>query len=583
MSIDRVPETLRTPADYREAARQIQAQPPAGLRPVRVAFLATFTATPLAPYVVVESARRGLYVSTWFGPYNQIEQQCLAPDSELYAFQPDVVVIATRLEELAPRRIDAEWHGAVARLRAVTAAVRANSKATVLLFNFAEPLIAPAGLAGASLDPSPSAILQQANAALAKAGREQPGVFLFDCARLMIEIGLERWHDPKLNYVGRIPFGVTAQIALGRRLARYLHAMYRTPCKCLVLDLDDTLWGGILGEAGPGGIALGEDYPGNAYRDFQRAVLALRDRGILLAIASKNNEDEVRAAWESLRPVLQWDDFAARQIHWEDKAGSLRAIAKSLSIGLDALAFYDDNPIEREWIRSQLPEVTVIDVPADPLARIAALEESGAFDQLTLTAEDQQRAAQYQDEHRREQLRSAALSLAEFLEQLQIQTELAPVTAETLPRVTQLINKTNQFNLTGRRYTAAELQSLLDSGAIACSVSVTDRFGDYGLVGAAFAVPESNGCWRLDNFVLSCRALGRGVEGALLAGIARLARERGARCLIGEYRPSGRNVVVKDFYPSHGFQARAEALLEWEFDLAVGDIATPKLVSTRLA
>lgn len=339
------------------------------------------------------------------------------------------------------------------------------------------------------------------------------------------------------------------------------------------------MWGGVLGEAGPGGIALGEDYPGRVYRDFQWAVSALRQRGILLAIASKNNDTEARQVFEQHPDmVLRWEDFAATQIHWEDKAASLRAIAGQLRIGLDALAFYDDNPVERAWVRSELPQVTVIEVPADPLQRVAALNICEAFDQLAVSLEDRQRAVLQELDQRREHARAKCTSLAEFLSTLQIRVTVGTVDGDTLPRVTQLIHKTNQFNLTGRRYTEAELLGQLESGAIACWLRASDRFGDYGLVGAAFALPEGSASWRIDNLVVSCRILGRQVETALLAAVAERASASGAERLIGEYVGTSRNAPARDFYAGHGFQGEGE---RWIWNFSSGSIALPAHLAVR--
>lgn len=567
---------MTSPAQYREAWRALQAEPPATLRSAKLALLATFTATPLAPYIGVEAAARGLYVTPWMGPYDQIEQQALNPSSDLYAAQPDVILLAARLEDWAPRlwqrfaslspiEREHEWRGAVDRLDNAIAALRRYSKASLLLFNFTPPLREPAGLAGATLHPSPAQVLQEANHALAQLCLKHAGVFLFDTARVATEIGIDTWHDAKLAYLARLPFSVAAQIAIGKRLARYLRAIFFPPCKALVTDLDNTLWGGVLGEAGPGSLQLGEDYPGSVYRDFQRALLSLRDRGILLAIASRNNLDEVRDAWPTLRCPLAWDDFAAIEIHWDDKATSLRRIARRLSLGIDSLAFYDDDPLQREWVRRQLPEVTVIDVPDDLLQRIPALDDCGAFDQLLLSAEDQTRATSYQQAQQREQAQQAATSVEDFLASLQLEIDVAPVTAQTLPRVAQLINKTNQFNLTAIRETQAELQAHLDNGAIAATATVRDRFGDYGLVAAALAAPGATpGTYRIRHFAVSCRALGRGVEQALLRGLVEHLKTAGARAVIGEWKPTGRNDVARDFYAQQGWQATGNGLLEWQ-------------------
>lgn len=587
--LDFLEDLSPAPSAYHAAVRRLRSAPPAHLKPLRVAVAASFTAEPLGNYLVVEGARRGFHFEPWFAPYGQVELQCSTPESALFAQQPDMVVIATRLEDLAPSL----WHDwealpegererlaaqASSRVAQSIAAVRSIQACPVVVFNFTEP-----ASGGWGVRRSPARVVEHANTLLDRMASEHPGVAVFDFARLALETGLRQLFDARLDYVSRMPFGPPAQIAIARGLARLIRALHVPPAKCLVLDLDNTLWGGILGEAGPGGIALGRDYPGRVYRDFQHAARALRHRGILLAIASKNNEAEVREVFKHHSDmVLHWEDFAAAQIHWGDKATSLRAIAEQLRIGLHALAFYDDSPVERAWIRSELPEVTVIEVPADPLRRVAALDACEAFDQVAVSQEDRLRATLYQNDRQREQARFESPSLAEFLATLQIRAIAGPVDRTTLPRVAQLIQRTNQFNLTARRYTEAELQGQLDRGAIACWLRASDRFGDYGLVGAAVALPEAPSAllsWRIDSFVLSCRILGRQVETALLAAIAQRVSASGAQRLIGEYVPTTGNAPAREFYAGHSFEAEGD---RWVWDFSRGPIGHPAHLSLEL-
>lgn len=506
------------PSAYSAAVRRLRSEAGLLLRPLKIAIAASFRADPLVNYLIVEGALRGFRFDVYCTPYGQFEIACSTPQSPLFA--ADVIIIA------APRP------------EALVTAIRRSSAASIVVFNYTEPRHSTWGV------PHPE--VEEANRALDRLAHETPGVVIFDFARLSLETGLASLYDSRLDYVSRTPFGPAAQLAIARGLARLIRATRVPPAKCLVLDLDNTLWGGILGEAGPGGIALGHDYPGRIYHDFQLAVRTFRDRGTLLAIASKNNDTEaIQIIQQHPDMVLRLEDFAAVQIHWNDKAFSLRAIASQLRIGLDSLVFYDDSPIERAWIRAELPEVTVIEVPDDPLQRVAALYGCEAFDQIALSDEDRKRASLYQLDQKREQVRLESHTLSDFLTTLQIRVTTGRVDGDTLPRVAQLINKTNQFNLTGRRYTESEIQQQIDSGAIALWLRASDRFGDYGLVGAAIALPESAEALRIDTFVLSCRILGRQVENDLLSA---LTREAGAKRLRPEYIPTGRNAPAKLFY-----------------------------------
>ncbi len=549
-----------------QEARRLEQAPPPSLRRVRVAIVSTFTAEFLRPYLIVAGAQRGLLVQPVFGPYGQLEQELFNAASGALSSAPDVVLIASRLEDLAPALVDhavgldgRDVEGAlqqtVARIEALALGLRRVSTAPLFVFNAVEPKLLPLGLASTLHLPSTSAVVEQFNAALAALARRQTGVFVFDVSRVALEVGLENWADPKLQYMARVPYGASGARAIAQRLARYVRATVSPPCKCLVLDLDNVLWGGVLGEDLMAGIKLGADYPGNVFRAFQRQVLALRERGILLAIASKNDEADARQVLERHPDsLLRPEHFAAMQIHWQDKATSLRAIARDLNIGTDALAFFDDNPVERQWVKSQLPEVVVIAVPESPLGYAAALDESGAFDQLQVIEEDARRAAMYGEERQREVVRQRTPGVDEFLHDLGTRLRIGQVGADVLPRVVQLLGKTNQFNLTTRRHGAGELQRLLDDGAVAMWLRAADRFGDHGLVGVAIAVPGPEGAWRIDTLLLSCRVLGRRIEDAFLATLRMAVKSRGGRQLIGEYLPTAKNHIVADFYRDRGFE-----------------------------
>lgn len=573
------------PAEYLKLARMLEANRDARLRPVRVAFLASFTAETLRPYLLVEAARRGLALDCWFAPFNQFEQQALDGASPLYAAQNDLLVVAFRLEELDAALATGTLRGAAAepairaacaRIEALLAEIRKRSAAALLVWNFAPLAAAGAGLAEAKAETSLADIVAQANSRLAAVCRKCPGAHVFDAHGLAVESGLRAWLDPRLYLIGRIPFSADAQIRIAGRLVRYLAAIVSAPRKCLVLDLDNTLWGGVVGEDGVGGIKLGEEFPGNAYKAFQRYLLQLRSRGILLAIASKNNPEDVREVFDKHPDcLLKLADFAATDIGWGDKAGGLRRIAAALNIGVEALAFFDDNPFEREQVRAELPQVLVVDAPPSPVGFADAVEASGAFDALEVSTEDFRRAAMYSEQAQRQQLEQSSGSLAEFLAALDMRATCGTVDAATLPRVAQLIAKTNQFNTTTRRYTAAELQRFLDSGAIGIWMRLEDRFGDNGLIGVCIAKPGDKGAWCIDALLLSCRVIGRGAETVLLAVISDLVRARGASALVGEFIPTPKNAPAREVFAQAGFDLEDKAGRLWRWDLTRATIAMP--------
>ena len=580
-----------SPASYLKAARSVASGEVAGLHPLRVSVLSTFTAQFLAPYLQVEGALRGFAIAPWFAPWGQIEEQALDDHSELHAQKCDAIVVLARFEELDPVMQDRslamsdgekmERLAALeARFESLISGLRQRAKCPVFVANCPPPTLPAEGLAAPSLSHSQAALIEMFNHALAALCRTQPDVFIFDLARIVNEHGRCDWFDPKLYFLARVPFGASAQITLAKALVRTLRAAVVPSAKVLVLDLDGTLWGGVLGEDGVGGIALGDEYPGNVFKAFQKYVRTLKERGVLLAIASKNNVadvDEVFARHAEM--ALRREDFAAVRIDWREKSGNLREIAAELNVGLDALVFFDDSAFEREEVRRALPMVTVLDVPESPLGYIGAIEDSAAFDRLTLSAEDRQRTALYHGQAERSVAERAASSSAEFLQSLGLVATIGVVDADTLPRVAQLLAKTNQFNLTTRRHSAAEIQAMIDAGAVALWLRLADRFGDHGLVGVAIAQAEA-GAARIDTFLLSCRVLGRGAEVALLADLA-LRMSARAEVLIGEFLPTAKNAQVAEFYPRHGFALVGEG--RWQMALPPASLAKPDFIELRHA
>jgi len=581
-----------TPGSYLAAARQIENDPSLDAKQINVAVVSTYTAAVIRPYLVVESARRDLAVVPTFGPYGQLEQQLLDPDSVIYASNPDVIVIATRIEDMAEdlsgrlatlssSEVDEILGELDQRFGNLLESARKHSAGHILVFNFSPPRLTSMGLAGPMSEHPASSVVERANSIIAKACKNISSATVFEYGRVVLETGLDSWTDARLEHLGRIPFSFQAQMNLGKALSRYLSAIFFTPHKCLVVDLDNTLWGGVIGEDGLGGIALGEDYPGNVYKEFQRQLVALKDRGVLLAINSKNDEPDVTEVFERHPDmVLGLDDFAATRINWTDKASNIRSIAEELNIGVDALAFFDDNPVEREWIRANAPEVAVIEVPPDPENYAMALQDSEVFDHLVVVAEDLERAGVYQTEKRRTKLRATHASVADFIRDLDVKVTIGAVNDETMPRVVQLISKTNQFNLTGRRHTAAEIEEIVSlNGGIALWTRSTDRFGDNGLVGVAIAIPDSPTEWRIDSFLMSCRVLGRGVESALLSSLAQQVADKDGKQLIGEYVITKKNGMARAFFEGEGFNPRDEEGHYWEHALDGSSLPAPDFVT----
>jgi FkbH-like protein len=556
--------TCSTPAEFERLARRLRAQ---CQQPVtRLSVLASFSAQFMSAYLVVASHRSGVPVEPWFGPFNQFEQLVLEPQSELWRTAPDVIWLAPRLEDLEPDLLvrfyqtgaDAARERLTEIVRRVTGlarAVRGRSHATLFISNFCLPHLHTSDVLGASEPFSLKYLIADANRQLAQNVAELSDTWILDYEATVTECGAARWSDPKLHYWARAGIHPVGLESLAARFSRCLAAIKRPSAKCVVVDLDNTLWGGVVGDDGAEGIKIGHNYPGNVFRDIQVFLKGLRTRGILLAIASKNDEQVVLNVLETHPDmVLRPADFSARFINWDPKAINLQRIANLLNIGLDSLVFIDDNPVERAHVRVELPSVDVPEMPADILEWLSVLRQIERFDRPRVTAEDAQRADMYAAEVSRKQLQRSAESVELFLQSLGMTATVGLCDERTLDRIHQLIQKTNQFNLTSRRYKTDEIRRMAeDSRRAVAWLRLQDRYGDMGLVAVGIISDTGNGIWAIDTLVMSCRVMERQVEHALLAYLAEVARERGGKTLRGVYIPTAKNAPVRGFFRTHGF------------------------------
>jgi FkbH-like protein len=545
-----------------------EAGPLDGLQPFRLAVLATHTADHLLPAIRVAGLRRGLAVEVWLAPYGQVRQAALDPSAGLDAFRPDAALILTDAAAvLPPAPLDAPAREAEAAalaeadgLAGLWGAIRERTRAVPIqatLLPTPEPLF---GEAEALVPASPRELLHAVNDRLRRAAREE-GALLLDLDRDAARIGVDAVHDPRFWLHARQLVAPAAGPWFGERIGRVLGAVRGLSRKVLVLDLDNTLWGGVVGDDGVAGLALGPgSAAGEAHAAFQAYAGRLRERGVLLAVSSKNDRATAEAPFrEHPETVLRLEDFAAFEADWNDKPSALRRIADDLSLGLDAMVFFDDNPVERALVRQTLPQVAVPEAPEDPSLYARCLSDAGYFETVAFTADDAARADQYARNAERRRLAAAATDLDGFLGELGMRLAVRRVDGADLPRVAQLINKTNQFNLTTRRRTEAEVAALADDpGVLAVSVRLTDRFGDNGVVAVAVGLddelPDGRRALLLDTLLMSCRVLGRKAEDALVHLLADAAAARGADALVGLYRPTARNGMVAGLYPRLGFE-----------------------------
>lgn len=550
-----------TAATVQAAFRAREALAPAAGRDLSIAFLSSFTVDVLVAYTDAEMRHVGFAPRVYVAPFNAVPLEVRNPASGVYTADADLVIVAIAADDLLPELADGQRGDtlreagarAVDELAADVRMLAERSSAMILVHSLDSVFIGTG-----PLDWAPDgrgSVLRELNARLAAALSTVPRARILDLTHATARRSAGTADNPKMRYLAGIRLGDGVLPSLAQAYVRTAIAAKGMARKCLVLDLDNTLWGGIVGEDGPTGIRLGNTAPGIEYREFQQGIAALSRRGVLLALNSKNNSDD---ALEVIRNhpwmVLREDDFSAVRINWENKVENLRGIAAELNIGIDSLVFMDDNPVECERVRQFLPEVLTVQLPRDPSLYRATLDALPWFEALEVTGEDLQRVAQYRANRSRDALRSTTESVEGYLRSLEIHVELAQVGPGSLARVVQLLNRTNQFNLTTRRYSQAEVEAqLTDPSWHLVTLRARDRFGDHGLVAFAAAVTEDD-AFRVDSFLMSCRVIGQGIEAALLAALREEAELRGARRMLSEFIPTRKNMQVREFYGRHGFQ-----------------------------
>jgi FkbH-like protein len=558
--------------------------PPEGLsaRPVRLALLGSSTLDYLQPAIRVAALRRFAWIETFAGEYNLYRQELEAPTEALRRFAPDMVLLAIHAEELlgsgadvglSAEAAEARVEAAVAALRRAWRDARRNLGARVIQQIFLPTAPAVAGSNEHRLPGSPQRLVAALNARLREAAEEDEVDLLALDEAVRID-GLYAWHDPALWHRAKQQISPAAAPMYGELVARIVAARIGRTAKGLVLDLDNTLWGGVIGDDGLEGILLGEgDAGGEAFGAFQRYAKSLSQRGIILAICSKNDEAN---AWlpfdEHPEMVLKRSDIACLVANWEDKPANLRRIATTLNIGLDSLVFADDNPFERELVRRELPMVAVPELPDDPALYAATLARAGYFEAVAITDDDLRRSGLYQENRQRQELLESTTDLGSYLRSLAMELRWSPFTRVDLKRVTQLINKSNQFNLTTRRLSEEEVAGAAgDPDCLTLQLRLVDRLGDNGIIAVVVArQAPASAEMHIELWLMSCRVLGRQVEAATLNLLADLAGRRGAKRLVGTYIPTAKNGMVRDHYRRLGFAesgSDASGATTWTLEL----------------
>lgn len=535
----------------------------------RVAIVRSFTVEPVLPLLQAEAALAGCRLVPWIGNFNTYGQEILDPTSDLYAHAPQTIILAVQARDVVPalwsefsalgdEEIRSEIDTAAASLGQLVRQLRANTSANIVVQGLETPLRAASGYLDARRPMGQKESIEAVNSSLRAAFAEMSNVYLLDYADLQARHGRMHFFSEKKWVTARLPLSVEGLAWLAEEWWRYLSQFAMPRAKVLALDLDNTLWGGVIGEDGLTGINLSEEHPGVYFKNLQRAVLDISRRGIVIALVSKNNlADAMLVIDEHPEMLLRRENIAAMRINWEPKAANLTAIAEELNVGLDAFVFLDDNPAEREAVRRSLPQVIVPELSTDPSTYADLLRSLPELERLDQSTEDSSRTRYYTDERERKSLMGASESLDDFLTSLDIHIGISPIDAMSLARAAQLTQKTNQLNMTTRRFNETELTDLLaQPGWSGWVLRAADRFGDNGIVGVAMTHTTGTIC-EIDTFLLSCRVIGRRIETAFLAFLADTAMSAGVVELRGWILPTAKNLPARQIYQQSG-------MVRWE-------------------
>jgi FkbH-like protein len=567
------------------------------LVPFKLAVLSNSTIDLIVPALVASGARHGIALEVIQPSYDQVAQEALTPDSKVNSSKPDAVLLALDYRAL-PLKLTLGDHeassatvqGVIGYLQALGNGIKANAGAVCIFQTFAAPVETLFGSLDRALPGTMRNLIDGINRGLAEYVLAS-GDVLLDVAGLAETVGLADWHNTQLWNMAKFSFSDELVPLYADHVARTVAAIRGKSRKVLILDLDNTVWGGVIGDDGLEGIQVAQgDARGEAHLAVQRLALDLRQRGIVLAVSSKNSDEVAREPFEKHpEMLLKLEHIAVFQANWNDKATNIQAIAEELSLGLDSMVFLDDHPVERGLVRKLLPQVAVPELPEDPAYFARTLAAAGYFEAVVFASEDLKRAGFYQDNARRASLQKQVGGVDAYLASLDMTITFQPFDATGRARIVQLINKSNQYNLTTRRYTDPEVTEAENNPEVfTLQVRLADIFGDIGMISVAICRPGEAGVWEIDTWLMSCRVLGRKVEHMVLREILHHARAAGVRKLCGTYLPTDRNKLVADHYAKLGFakvEEQVSGLTRWEL-LVEGvdpESAPMKVVSQGLA
>jgi FkbH-like protein len=579
-----IPRALRFPFDVPNILRRRQSLKKellkqSNLIPTRIGILGGSTTAEVKSMLELFLLSEGIQPAFYESGYNRYCEEVFLENPDLWNFKPDVIFIHTTWHNVSqfPELLEGEAQvedrigREMEKFESLWGRIQAGLGAVIIQNNFDLPRLRPLGNLEAFESFGRVNFLQRLNARFASYARTHSRFLINDILYLSAQVGLAAWFDPAYWYSFHMALSPTATVALAHNVAGIVKSVYGKSKKCLILDLDNTLWGGVIGDDGVQNLILGRDNPvGEAFVNFQQYVKDLQRRGVILAVCSKNDIENAREGFSHPDSILKLEDFSAFKANWDPKPANIREIAEELNIGLDSMVFVDDSPVERSLVAEQLPEVAVPDVGSEISCFAEVLEHERYFEVDKVVQDDLSRSAYYSSNAQRNACLANFGNYEGFLASLEMTAEIGAFCPVYLERITQLINKTNQFNLTTKRYTRAEVDSVAcDPAFVTLCGRLTDRFGDNGLVSVLIG-RVSDDKVELDVWVMSCRVIRREMEFAMFDALVEECQARGVRKIVGIYIPSKKNKMVADLYASLGF-SRLDGTLEgresWCYDV----------------
>ncbi len=562
----------------------------------KIAFLRNITIDPLIPYLKYYCYNDNIELKTWMGDYDLILQEVLNPKSKLYEFSPDLIIICIKPENITKKlyekfallkkeEIDDEINRITDFIENLLNIIRKKTNANILIHNFEIPIFPSYGILDYQEKNKQLFTFRKINELILDIINKFSATYIIDVDLIQSKIGYLNFFDRRYWYIGKAPYTRLAYKYITLEYMKFIRAITGKNKKCLVLDCDNTLWGGTIGEEGINKIKIGTTYPGSCYQDFQKSILNLYNRGILLALCSKNDEKNVIEILKNHPDmILREKNFVSMKINWNDKPSNIKEIALDLNISLDSIVFVDDSEFEINMVNKLLPQVETILLSKDPSSYSDTINSIGLFDTINISEEDKKRSEMYKTDTKRKEALSNITSqnIEDYLKYLEMEVIINYADDFTIPRISQLTQKTNQFNLTTKRYSESIIKKYSKSSDInVFYLRIKDRFGDMGIVGVVIVKYNSVNAV-IDTFLLSCRVIGRNIEKLLLVTCIQAAKQKNCKEIIGIYVPTEKNQSIKGFYENNGFSLKKKEKKEFNFisNLAKTSLTIPKYFKT---